>query len=201
MITLRYPLVFIRHGQTDWNREGRLQGGKDIPLNALGQTQATRNGRRLRGLAEDGALDLSTFSFVASPLGRCLQTMGRVRQALELPTDEGFAIDPRLTEITFGEWEGSTYTELHARDPGIVDAREADKFGFAPPGGESYAMLTQRITGWLEGLDEPTIAVSHGGVSRAVRGLLLDLDPDEVPYLDAPQDKLYLFEDGQGVWL
>ncbi len=201
MIKLSHPLIFIRHGQTDWNREGRLQGGQDIPINETGAWQATRNGRRLKGVFEDEAFRLDDFTFVTSPLGRCIRTMELVREGLGLDPHHGFERDERLKEITFGLWEGSTHEELRAVEPQAVAEREADKWSFVPPQGESYEMLSARIAPWLEGLDCPTVAVSHGGVSRAMRGLLFGLPSNEVPMLDVPQDKVYLVQNGQGFWL
>ncbi|MEM6381168.1 MAG: histidine phosphatase family protein [Pseudomonadota bacterium] len=201
MITLSHPLIFIRHGQTDWNKEARLQGGQDIPINALGALQAQRNGRALSELFAGGAFALDDFHFTASPLSRCIATMGHVRDALGLAPDDGFDRDPRLREITFGQWEGNTFAELEAAQADAVAAREADKWGFVPPGGESYAMLSERIAPWLESLDRPTLAVSHGGVMRAVRGLLFDLPSAEIPQLDTPQDRVFVYEDGQGMWV
>lgn len=201
MIQLSHPLVFIRHGQTDWNKEGRLQGSQDIPINATGQAQAKRNGLRLADMMDEQGYRLDDFTFVASPLGRCIRTMGLVRQGVGLEPDTGFDRDDRLKEITFGTWEGHTFAELERDHAGDVKAREADKWRFVPPQGESYAMLSDRIAPWLQSLDRPTIAVSHGGVSRAVRGLLFDLPSNEVAKLDVPQDQLYLVADGQGFWL
>ena len=201
MLSLSHPLIFIRHGQTDWNRERRLQGGQDIPINATGESQARRNGRRLAELFEDEGYAVADFSFVASPLGRCMRTMELVREGLSPDGAGAFALDDRLKEITFGDWEGKTYGELRKMNAFMVNAREADKWGYVPPNGESYAMLSDRIRPWLESLDRPTVAVSHGGVSRAVRGLLLDLPTDEIPMLDVPQDKVYIFQDGQGYWV
>lgn len=201
MIHLSHPLIFIRHGQTDWNKEGRLQGSRDIPINATGESQAKRNGLRLADLMDEQDYRLSDFTFVASPLGRCIRTMGLVRQGVGLAQDTGFERDDRLKEITFGAWEGSTHAELEQDHADAVKARAANKWGFVPPQGESYAMLSDRIAPWLQSLDRPTVAVSHGGVSRAVRGLLFGLPSDEVPMLDVPQDQLYLVADGQGFWL
>ncbi|MEM1284632.1 MAG: histidine phosphatase family protein [Pseudomonadota bacterium] len=198
---LSHPLIFIRHGQTDWNRERRLQGGKDIPVNATGEAQAKRNGVRLAELFEDEGYSVDDFTFVASPLSRCVRTMALVREGLGLDPSNGVGFDDRLKEITFGGWEGHTYAELRKMNAQAVEAREANKWSYVPPDGESYAMLSDRIRPWLEALDRPTVAVSHGGVSRAVRGLLFDLPPTEIPQLDVPQDKLYLVQDGQGFWL
>ena len=201
MITLSHPLILIRHGETDWNREGRLQGGQDIPINATGARQATRNGSRLKDVFEDEAFERDAFTFVSSPLGRCIRTMELVREAMGLDPKSGFSRDDRLIEITFGAWEGSTHEELRAVDPEAVAAREADKWGYVPPRGESYRMLSERIAPWLDSLDRPTVAVSHGGVARVMRGLLFGLSKDEITQLDVPQDKIYLVQDGQGFWL
>ena len=115
------PIVYlIRHGQTDWNAEGRLQGQADTDINALGRSQADGNGRRLRELiAEPGA-----FDFVASPLRRTRETMERVRRSMGLPA-EGYRTDARLKEVHFGDWQGSTFAELEAREPGSTAARTA----------------------------------------------------------------------------
>src|ERR1700687_4425741 len=100
-------IYYIRHGETAWNAEGKLQGVQDIPLNDLGRRQAANSGAILAGLfARDGRSEAS-LAFVASPLGRARATMELVRGALKLPPDD-YAIDDRLREIGYGHWEGST---------------------------------------------------------------------------------------------
>ena len=89
--------------------------------------------------------------FFASPLERARETMELVRAAMDLPP-EPYRLDEALMEITFGEWEGLTWPEVRARDPEGVTARRADKWGFVPPGGESYAMLVERLRPWLASL-------------------------------------------------
>ncbi|MGH6644424.1 MAG: histidine phosphatase family protein, partial [Bradyrhizobium sp.] len=96
-------IVFIRHGETDWNAEGRFQGQQDIPLNTRGRGQARRNGLILKERMPEAA----AFDFVASPLERTRQTMEIVRAAMGLDP-AAYRIDPILKEITFGEWEGHT---------------------------------------------------------------------------------------------
>ena len=189
-------LIHIRHGQTDWNVEGRLQGQLDIPLNDTGRGQAARNGRVLaERLAADG-VDPASLAYIASPLGRATETMRFVRNALGL--DDTFPTDPRLMEITFGEWTGSTYAELRASGhEAQVRARKKDKWSFRPPGAETYAELAQRVAGWLETVDRDTIAVAHGGVFRVLNGLLLGMPWHEVPSVEPPQDRIAIFTDGQ----
>ena len=189
-------LIHIRHGQTDWNVEGRLQGQLDIPLNDTGRGQAARNGRVLaERLAADG-VDPASLAYIASPLGRAMETMRLVRDALGL--DHSFPTDPRLMEITFGEWTGKTYAELRASGYETqVRARKKDKWSFRPPGAETYAELAQRVAGWLETVERDTIAVAHGGIFRVLNGLLLGMPWHEVPSVEPPQDRIAIFSGGQ----
>lgn len=189
-------LVFLRHGETDWNVEGRLQGQRDVPINAKGRGQARRNGEIvLRDVPEAVG-----FDFVSSPLGRSRETMEIVRTAMGLdPT--GYRVDERLKELTFGEWEGFTYRDIERVNPGWVAQRLADKWLFQPPGGESYEMLSKRIVAWLETVDRPTLVVSHGGVGRVLRAHLLKLDPLRTVIEDFPHTGIFLWRGGEGRWL
>ena len=189
-------LVFIRHGETDWNVEARLQGQQDIPLNERGRGQARRNGEALL----DNLPAIVGFEFVASPLMRARETMEILRGAMGLDP-AGYRVEPELLEITFGAWEGFTLAELSAAGGDAVARRAADKWGFVPPGGESYAMLATRIDRWLSGVSRDTVAVSHGAVGRVVEGRLRKVDPREVPTLDAPQDRVLLYRAGRTEWL
>ena len=190
------PIIFLRHGETDWNAEGRLQGQRDVPLNDTGRGQALRNGRTLAAAFPD----LSAYDFVSSPLVRSRETMEIARAAMGLdPRD--YRLDDRLREITFGDWEGFTTAELRARIPEAVAAREKDKWRFLPPGGESYHLLAERVGGWLAGIVRPTFVVAHGGVGRVLRMHLLGMDRNEVVSADFPQDRVLIVRDGKGEWL
>jgi probable phosphoglycerate mutase len=192
---LQHTLVFIRHGETDWNAEQRLQGQQDIPLNARGQRQARRNGEALLEAVPESA----GFEFVTSPLIRARETMEIVRAAMGLPV-EGYRIDQGLKEITFGSWEGFTLAELSKENAVAVATREADKWGYQPPRGESYAMLSERVRRWLESIDRDTVAVSHGAISRVVRGLIEGLSAAEIPLLDVPQDRVLVVRADTSRW-
>lgn len=193
-------LIFIRHGQTDWNREGRMQGQKDIPLNPVGQEQASGNGLRLATYLAEAGLTAEMFDFVASPLGRTRETMERVRTGMGLDP-AAYRTDDRLKELTFGAWEGITLEELKVQDPQRVAERSRDKYGFVPPEGESYAMLRERVAGWLTEVHEPTICVAHGGVMRVLRGMLEELSPRHTAKLDVPQDRVFVWKDGAASWI
>ena len=117
-------IYYIRHGETSWNAEGRLQGVQDIALNDLGRTQAAHAGNILAGLFARDGRDKSALSFVASPLIRARATMELVRGELKLPRD-GYALDDRLREIGYGMWEGSTLPEMQLRDPDLYAKRRS----------------------------------------------------------------------------
>src|SRR3569833_2945697 len=107
------PTVFyIRHGETDWTGAGRLQGRRDVPLNARGRGQARHCGEVLRDLFARDGRDPASLDYVASPLKRATETSELAREALSLPR-EGYRLDDSLLEIAFGDWEGSTIAQLH----------------------------------------------------------------------------------------
>jgi probable phosphoglycerate mutase len=190
-------LYIVRHGETDWNRAQRYQGQTDIPLNATGRTQASRNGERLRDLLGARAADID---WVASPLTRTLETMRLARAAIPLAPD-AFARDDRLKEQHFGHWEGQLWHELPHVDPEGFAARAADTWSWTPRGGENYDMLMARTAAFLSTIERDTVIVTHGNVSRVLRGLLLGLDRRAVPKLEVPQDTLWRYAGGTGTWV
>ena len=190
-------LYYVRHGETDWNRDQRYQGQRDIPLNATGRSQAVRNGR---ALAEALGKDAAVIDHVASPLLRARETMELMRAELGLPP-RGYRTDDRLREIHYGYWEGELWNELPAKDPQGFAAREADKWGWRPTGGESYRDLSERVAGWLREIERDAVVAAHGGVMRVIRGLILKLPPAEIFRLDVPQDKVLMVEAGHTKWL
>ena len=193
------PLVYIvRHGQTDWNAEYRLQGQADTDLNATGRMQATRNGRFLAGLIDRP----DAFDFVASPMRRTRETMERARIAMGLDP-LGYRTEPRLVEVNFGDWQGFTMAELEVKRPGQTGRRAVDKWDFQPPGegAESYEMLLQRVKPWFEALDRDTVCVTHGGVIRAFLRLANGISKSEAAALEIPQDRVLRLLNGKLEWL
>ncbi len=189
-------LYFVRHGETDWNAQQRYQGQHDIPLNDRGRQQALRNGETLKAAIED----LTALDFVASPLQRTHETMLIIRRALGLGMD-GVQFDDRLREMSYGHWEGQLLSDLPHVDPEGVALRAADTWNWQPRGGESYQDLSGRVGAWINSITRDTIAVSHGGVSRALRHLVLGTARSEVPRLPVPQDRIIVIRDGQMTWL
>lgn len=186
-------LYYIRHGETDWNVERRLQGHRDIPLNARGRAQATHCGEILRDLLARQNRDPNALDYVSSPLGRARETMQLARVALGLAAD-GYRLAEPLTEITFGAWEGFTIAQLRERDRQGIAAREHDKWRFLPPGGESYEMVSARMRVWYEGLSRDTVATAHGGTARGLIAALGIAKPAAAPLVDIAQGVVYVFE-------
>ncbi|MER8456987.1 MULTISPECIES: histidine phosphatase family protein [unclassified Mesorhizobium] len=194
-----YPLVYIvRHGQTAWNAEARLQGQADTDLNELGREQASRNGRRLADLIDRP----EDFDFVASPMRRTRETMERLRAAMKLDP-HAYRTEPLLVELSFGDWQGFTFAELEANNPGSTRQRRLDKWNFQPPGegAESYQMLLERVKPWFDALDRQTVCVTHGGVMRALFRFVLGMSEQDAVSMEVPQDRLLRLDGWRLEWL
>ena len=190
------PIIYyIRHGETEWNATGRLQGTQDIPLNALGRKQAAHAGSVLAGLLSRDGRDKADLAFVASPLGRARSTMDFVREVLGLPAGD-YSLDDRLREIGYGEWEGSTLAEMEARDPAFYARRLTEKWTMSSPGGETYASVQLRMRDWYDSLKTDTVAVAHGGTCRALMVALGFETPQSAADLFIEQGAVYVFAEG-----
>ncbi len=192
----RPTLYYVRHGLTDWNMQGRLQGRHDIPLNTRGQEQAKRCGEILRDLLARDGRAASDFGYASSPLMRARVTMDILRTTLGL-APEGYALDERLAEIAFGTWEGLTYDDVIARDREIVDTREHNKWLFRPPGGETYEEVARRVGAWYATLDRDTVVTAHGGTARALVAVLRVAAPDEAVHHSIDQGVVYVLSEGR----
>jgi probable phosphoglycerate mutase len=185
-------IFYIRHGLTDWNAEGRLQGRHDVLLNGKGRVQATQCAAILGDLLACEGRAVEDYDYVSSPLRRASETMEIMRAALGLaPAD--YRIEPRLAEISFGNWEGLTYAEIMERDADVVATREGNKWGFRPPGGETYAEVALRVGAWHATLERDTVVCAHGGTARALVAVLGVAPPDEAVHRSVEQGVVYVF--------
>jgi probable phosphoglycerate mutase len=183
-------IYLVRHGQTEFNRERRIQGHVDSPLTELGIRQAQAVARLLSELIRDPA----GWRIVSSPLGRARTTAGIVAARLGgLPVE----LDARLQEMSWGPHDGRLRSELEAEHP---ETFGKSGWAFDAGSGESYEAVAARIGDWLAGLPpEPErriIAVSHGISGRVLRGLYAGLDRDRSATQDVPQDAVYLLQYG-----
>jgi broad specificity phosphatase PhoE len=191
-------LYFVRHGETDWNAEGRYQGSRDIPLNARGRAQANLNGRLLKSLLARSGRAATDFTWYVSPLSRARETMDLIRAAMGEPLPD-ITVDPRLIEISFGIYEGHLHTELASGAMAIAGERDASFWDFRPPEGESYADVAERVTDFGSSLTGPSVIVSHGGILRVLRHLIEAFPHDRAVNWFPPQDSVVLFTGGKSV--
>jgi broad specificity phosphatase PhoE len=188
-------LYFIRHGETEFNVARRLQGRSETSLNARGRMQCGDYAGVLRDLFERDRHQPSDYAYVSSPLLRARETMELMRAELGLEP-KAYAIDDRLAEISYGEWEGFTLAEIQARDPGVLQRREREKWDFLPPGGESYREVAKRVAAWYATVTRDTVVAAHGGVARALMANFHILPEEEATHADIPHGVVYVFDGG-----
>jgi broad specificity phosphatase PhoE len=188
-------LYFIRHGETEFNVARRLQGRSETSLNARGRMQCGDYAGVLRDLFERDRHQPSDYAYVSSPLLRARETMELMRAELGLEP-KAYTIDDRLAEISYGEWEGFTLAEIQARDPGVLQRREREKWDFLPPGGESYREVAKRVAAWYATVTRDTVVAAHGGVARALMANFHILPEEEATHADIPHGVVYVFDGG-----
>ncbi|SFR48211.1 histidine phosphatase family protein [Litoreibacter janthinus] len=183
----RYPELYIlRHGETEWNVSGRMQGRLHSPLTEKGIAQAHTQQRILANV------DLSAARIISSPQIRALHT------ALEIFGDAGHEIntDPSLREIDVGKWQGRMRAELSiSGDPRMtVDGPLA--FYEQAEGGEGFPALRQRCEAFLGALAGPAVLVTHGITSRMLRVVALNLPNEAMEDLPGGQGVVFHLKDG-----
>lgn len=182
-----HPEIYVlRHGETEWNRDRRMQGWLDSPLTARGRAQAARQAEIL---AAEGALGLPLYC----------STAGRTRATAEIAMPGVPAVlDDRLREISLGSWDGLTGAEIAAtggNPPGAFG--EGDGFWwYDTTPGEKFAGLKARIDAFATELTGPAVIVTHGIASMFLRGALLGLDLDGIADLPGGQGVVYHLKDG-----
>jgi 2,3-bisphosphoglycerate-dependent phosphoglycerate mutase len=177
-------LILVRHGATDWNRDGRYQGHSDTLLNDEGIAQA----RRLVDLLRSDGIS----QVVSSDLKRASVTAQILAEGLRLDPPR---LDPRLREIDLGEWEGRLATEIAQDDEPAWNGRKQNPMDVGAPGGETTRQVAQRVWTCLDELAAQapratTAVVSHGfSLATAlcrVRGLPLGQAGEIIPVNGVP---------------
>lgn len=177
-----YPELYIlRHGQTEWNAANRMQGWLNSPLTPKGMADAARQGDILK------SRNLEDFAFWCSPSGRTVQTAG-----IACPMAVAVHTDIRLREIGVGDWSGSFRVDLPKAtgpDPELAQYEMA-------PNGEGFVALTARAQAFLADLQGPTVIITHGITSRALRSSVIGPDALANPSVHGGQGCVYHLKDG-----
>lgn len=169
-------VIFIRHGQTSWNKDKKYQGHSDISLNENGLRQAELVGKRL---AEE-----KINAIYSSDLQRACQTAEMIAQHHALPIIR----KQELREINFGMWEGLTYQEIMETWPEILRTMYSQPSETCPPQGESFNKVRQRVIRALQQCiakhqNETIVVVSHGGTMRVILCAALGIDLDKMWFI------------------
>ena len=187
-------IFLIRHGETTWNRIGRLQGQADSPLTLRGTQQAEAIGQSL-----NKCLNNKKYLFWCSPLGRTRQTAAIICDIIGFDY-EAITFDKRLKEITLGARDGyRSWQALMDDFPEEMKTRAKDPWNFSHPNGESSQMVKERLEPFLEQIEKKEgthVIVSHGVVSKIMRGIYLNLSTTKTFALDRPQDAFHRLRDG-----
>lgn len=177
----------LRHGETVWNSEGRMQGILHSPLTDSGVAQARQQAAIL------GRLDLTGFQFLSSPQGRAFQTAGIVLSQIApfIQTDD------RLREIGVGDWAGKRRSELWGDETPPPEGPDGslDLYSRAP-NGEGFPALDARCRDFLSSLDRPSVLVTHGITSRMIRSIALGLGHESLPELPGGQGNVFHLKNG-----
>lgn len=180
-------LLILRHGETEWNREGRMQGRLDSPLTPEGRAQARLLGRMLRRLG----VTPDSHAALTSPQPRASITADLAL----VPLGFGITADPDLVEIDMGRWAGLTRAEILARWPGPPDEDWIALYARVPDG-ESFDALFARAESVLARIVRPSVIVTHGVTSRFLRAAALGLGRQGVADLPGGQGVIHRIRDG-----
>ena len=188
-------LILVRHGESEWNRAGRIQGQVNSPLTDLGINQAKAIRDYLSGILLNQELEIYT-----SPLDRAIQTAEIIAQGIDHPSSK-IIIEERLNDFSLGVISGTFgWDKVAEIFPEQAQLRLQDPMRFHPSGGESGAEFEARLRSLLEDLmDDGTLKlmVSHGIVNKFIRGILKNLSGKEIIDLGESQNTIYRLEQGE----
>ncbi|MDE2444547.1 MAG: histidine phosphatase family protein [Alphaproteobacteria bacterium] len=186
-------IYFVRHGETDWNKQGLIQGSVETELNATGLQQVQDVATAIAAHRDE----IAGCKLVCSPQLRAKQTMGFITAALGVSM-ASVTTEPRVRELGFGIWEGKPFWEL--KDSPLYPADAEGRYYWRPEGGESYQDGVARVDDWLSTVTQTTLVVAHGAVGRCLMGYVAGLEPAALVNLKTPQGCYCKLENGTISW-
>jgi len=184
---------FVRHGETLFNRDKRLQGWLDSSLSEEGKKQV--------GIVAEAVSALPIRRAIVSPLGRAQETAEIIRAKTNVFMED----DPNLREVSFGDFEGHTLPELDVKFPGMWQARMVDKWNYRPPGGEANKDAIDRAAAVVRRIEEQEngealLVIAHFAINRIVFSLLAGIEPEEIVRINVPHCTIYRAQKENGEW-
>ncbi len=184
-------ILFVRHGETKWNMDGRIQGQTDIKLSKKGKEQAKKIALRLK--------DENIGAIYTSNLIRAIDTAKEINKFHNLRIQKS----PELNEINFGIFEGMTWDEAEAKYPEVVKEREKNQYKYKFPEGESYEEMWKRIHKKILEIEkkhpkENVLIVGHGGAKRLIMTNFLFSDFNEIKKKGIQNTSITIFDIEKG---
>jgi probable phosphoglycerate mutase len=174
-------ILITRHGETEWNAVGKMQGRQNSPLTEQGRKQA----RKLARVVETYSME----RLIVSPLGRARKTGVIVADYNDIPLET----DDRLKEIDIGRYTGLTKKEVKERNPDFFSYREENKWRYSWPEGESYEDASERVQKFISDIEDlrDSVILGHRSVNRVLLGQLLDLSEEKILNIEQENDALF----------
>lgn len=187
-------MYLIRHGETEFNVEGKFQGQSNSPLTENGKDQIYQVARMLKMELGD---DIHNWEIISSPLGRAMDSTKILCETLAYDLTK-VQTDERLAEVSVGDWAGLYIEDIKAQWPRLLEGTNHYNWYFNSLGGERYANVEGRVKAFLESVKdkEKLIVVAHGVTSRIIRGLYQNLDKDEALSLEVAHETFFKLADG-----
>lgn len=186
-------LVFVRHGETSWNKALRYQGKTDTHLSPQGLKQAKKSAKLVAQAISERVLDQNQISVVSSPLSRARQTAEQIIANISKPPS-AITVEQEFREIALGRWEGLTSYEVKDQFYQERVLRKQDRWHFKPEGGESLAERRPAVEQALKCLKPHSVVVTHLGILRILSVLLGGLGEQEAAASIAPHTGLWIWD-------
>jgi len=185
-------IYLLRHGETEFNTQGRYQGELDSPLTEVGVQQVQQNAQMLKSLIGNP----DEWKIVSSPLGRAMQSTEIICETIGYDVKK-VEKDERLTEVAVGQWAGLTTKEIESSWPNLFQNTDVYNWYFNAPDGEAYDSVVSRLSAWLKDIQHVpnVIAISHGLTGRVLRGIYADLKKEDALKLEVSQDVFFKLTD------
>lgn len=188
-MTIPHPIIFIRHGATQWNEDGRYQGTTETCLTSVGRQQAVQNAQ----LIAKSEIPLDELKLISSPLLRAQQTANIIIQSLNLK-DSQISTDERLRELGVGRWQGLNSQQVKDNFYEERKSRKHDRWNFKPLGGESLEQRSGEVLALLQSLSPTTLIITHAGILRIIHYLVFAEPKQEAAALSIPHDGLLIWK-------
>ena len=199
-VNILYTIFFVRHGQTDWNKQARFQGQTDLELNSIGIKQAKHNAKSIANYVVSRDYIFNNLSILTSPLKRAFDTSKYICCELSL-SQKNISIDHNLLEQNYGIWEGLTRSEIEEMYGEALFKRDNNPWTFAPKNGENLQSVANRMVEVIHKISCPTIIVTHSGNLLALHAILGLINITKLLKEKIPHNRVFVVHNDRYEWI